>query len=458
MGFFAVIFSLVIVTIQMTSILMDRKAHKWTFPLLSMTPNTTYLSELNTLFESNPINRLRFINTHEGNQLNSYNNAFNLLNKSENYTSSSTARHDKISYNGFVDIDLVLYNESKSAMAQAVCLKTAWTQKKVAGSNNDSFPRYCMFNTHLRQEIKPIMKDFNPHLILLTLCIVHSIFCIARIKRTVWSTANLPSALPSQLGSFLPRYGIAASTATRVGIEHPHVISPLMSIVVLGILLIIVFIIEGTRKSELVEYPTILVVILEMLAAIWFIIWLPFISSSSSENGNNESSIVVDPTTTAEQQQNEHKANWMNFYHLQLVAVPVAVLSIVTVGARFWTDALFHFVFLSVACNALYLERELIDNVISRKLLQLIYVLLPIFCLYMAHMQWGYFDNWRYVIGLMGSFSVIPFFIHPWIGGGSEKLKGFVSKNKYIGKLTNFASTAALLSLVVNLAMFYDDE
>jgi hypothetical protein len=72
-----------------------------------------------------------------------------------------------------------------------------------------------------------------------------------------------------------------------------------------------------------------------------------------------------------------------------------------------------HLVFLCVACNARYLEVQTQDKFVSKRMFQLLYTGLPLFCICMAHVQWSDSDNWRYVIGIMGSCLLVVFWINP---------------------------------------------
>jgi hypothetical protein len=155
--------------------------------------------------------------------------------------------------------------------------------------------------------------------------------------------------------------------------------------------------------------------------------------------------------------------HWFNTFHLQLVAIPLSVLSIVTVGTRFWTEVVTHVMFLTVSCNALFMEHTTQDKFITKFIFRLIYTGIPLYCIVMAHSQWGNFDNWRYVVGLMGSFSTVAtFWLSPWLiftedDKSTSKDTSYQFTPKQIGKISLFATSASLLSLVVNLAMFYDD-
>lgn len=417
MGFFAVIFSLIIVIIQTTSILMGREAHEWTLPLLQVTPNTTYISQLNSLFENLdvPLNESAFP-------------LLPLLNDPTDSNSSQPAQQDiQLWLQSIATATLdAVHNLTQESCVQHALLSHNHGPKK-------QFPVECLINTHQKQEIKRLVnEEFNPHLILLTLCVTHAIFCISKIKKTVWSTTTTA-------------YGISP-----IGIQHPHSISLPLSATILYILLIIVFIIEGTRKNqgaELVQYPTILFAVVEMIGTSWFVYFM-------IKQNNKILAPQEEPGEDVATSQ-ESGSHWFNSNHLQFVGIPTALLAMVVVGIRFWNDALTHLVFLSVACNALYLDLKIQDLYITKKILQLLYIALPIYSIYTAHIQWGDSDNWRYVIGVMGIAAITPFWMHPWVNAESESNSAnYILLPKHLSKYSMFASSAALLSLVINLAMF----
>jgi len=53
----------------------------------------------------------------------------------------------------------------------------------------------------------------------------------------------------------------------------------------------------------------------------------------------------------------------------------------------------------------------------------------------------------------MGCSSLLPFFIFPVFLGSMEDQE---KKYKYLSKMVLFTSSGALISLIINLAMFYD--
>ena len=130
----------------------------------------------------------------------------------------------------------------------------------------------------------------------------------------------------------------------------------------------------------------------------------------------------------------------------------MAVLAISTMGARIWTDVLGHAVLLSAAVNCLWLQCN-IKQVASQRICHILTILLPSLSLYLAHIQWGQYDDWRYVIGTMACGSIAPFFLITILFPTSADLEK--QKNeKFFNKISLLCSSAALLSFVVNLALF----
>jgi len=69
-------------------------------------------------------------------------------------------------------------------------------------------------------------------------------------------------------------------------------------------------------------------------------------------------------------------------------------------------------------------------------------------------MQWGQFDNWKYAVALMAYACFAPFIIYPIVS--SSKSGETELKTKSFGKMTLFFTSASLISVVVNFAMFVE--
>jgi hypothetical protein len=381
MGMFAVIFSIVIVIIQTSSILMDRSAHDWSYPLLKVSPNSTYLAEVNKLFHSK-----------------SQSNSTALLDFVQGIVPH--VKKDQLTQNDSI-VTVDLYAEHLSSLdTQAACLHAAWKNTPALSK----FPTFCLFNIHTKQKIDSILADFNPHLMLLVLAVLHSTLIMSKMNKIVWTT-------------------LKPGSNTSFDFENPHKFSVPISFAAFCLVIIIVYVIVDGRKHDLVQYPTIIATVILLMLGIWFLV--------------REKAFKDDHL-------------WFCVFHLHLVSIPTAVLAISLVGSRFWTDIVAHIVLLSVAANVLILEKRASD-LISRKLCQLLYFFIPLFCLYMAHLQWGANDNWKYSIGIMGSASLLPFFIFPvFINDENDSDKSY----KHLSKIILFTSSGALVSLIINLAMF----
>jgi hypothetical protein len=367
MGLFVVIFSIAVVIIQATSMLLGRSAHNWTFSLLESTPNTTSLTELQMLFKTlSPL--------------------YSEINKTAENNYNST-------------LQLYLESASDSVRAQASCIQLAW-QYLTPPLN---IPTYCMFNRHSNQEILPILQSWNPHLILLTLCCIHSVFCISMTHQSSKDNGSQSNNSPPK------RLIIPLSYATGIYV----------------LLIGIISIMQGLNNVDLVQYPTMILMITLIVFCILFVVRFP---------------------------SHDHDFSWGISNHLQIVAVPLAVLAISTMGVRIWNDVLGHIVILSAAVNCLWLQCQT-KHMAAQRISHILTVALPSLSLYLAHVQWGQYDDWRYVIGTMACASLAPFYLITILfhtGADIEKRKN----EKYFSKISLLCSSAAILSLVVNLALF----
>jgi hypothetical protein len=189
------------------------------------------------------------------------------------------------------------------------------------------------------------------------------------------------------------------------------------------VLLIIIMALTGAHNKELVEYPTILTVLGLLGSCLWYIYMFPNYTADDLCN---------------------------LAFHLQFVGVPLAVLAMATAGVRLWTDVLGHLMLLSAAVHNFWLQRVLKHawGVLTAKVLT---VILPLISLVLAYMQ--YADDWKYTIALMGCAGLLPLFLFTVIVP-SEDPKRFT---KIQMRITHLCACGALLSLVVNLALFYEE-
>jgi hypothetical protein len=310
--------------------------------------------------------------------------------------------YNNISYKNRSDVvSMYLTNVSDSVLSQILCIEDVWKYM----TPSEDIPSFCMFNKHSNESIFPVLEPWNPHLILLTICCINSIICISK-------THILPSNyIETEVADLKPK----------------RMIIPLGYAVGVSFLLIfIIAVLEGIKNTDLVQYPTMIVV------AVLLGLSLLFIKNFATKG---------------------HDIIWGIASHLQLVGVPLAVLAISTMGARMWTDVLGHFVILHAAVYSLWLQSNT-KNPTGQRLCHLLTIFLPLLSLYLAHIQWGKNDNWRYVIGSMACGGIAPFFIITILFHASPTNSGQREAEKLFYKISTLCSSAALLSLVVNLALF----
>ena len=263
-------------------------------------------------------------------------------------------------------------------------------------------PIHCILRAHSTQFINPALRPWNPHIILLTLCCIQLVICISKTQHSREQKQDMGS-IPKDRNLHVP-LGYALGLLT--------------------LLIMIILILTGLNNSSLVEYTTILTITVLLLWCAWYC----WDFNEFADNGD-----------------------WSLNMHMQLVSVPLAVLSIATMGARLWTDVLTHHVLLSAATNCLWLQNNLAYPW-AAQLSRIATILLPSVSLGLAHMQWGSTDDWKYAVALMGCAGLLPLFIFTILVNSSEKA---TSRNDKIRlRMAHLCTAAALLSLVVNLAVF----
>ena len=360
MGQFVVAFSFVVFILQTTTILLQRPASTWSFWLVSAAPTNTALKNGLAMWQQT---------------------AGRAGNLSRNNTANISSQGDVLS--------LWWSNQTDQQIA---CIMSA---------SSSPLPTHCILRAHTPQSISPVLKEWNPHALLMTLCCIQLLICISKTQH---------SRERKQEAGSIPRD------------RNLHV--PLgYGLVLFAILIFIVLILTGLKNKSLVQYPTILC-ILALLAMCGWYVW------------------QFEP--------NADDGPWNLAFHMQLVSVPVAVLSIATMGARLWTDVFTHAVLLSAAGNALWLQGGLVDAW-AQQLCGVVTVFLPTLSLYLAHAQWGgYADNWKYAMGLMGCAGLLPLYVF------SVALPAHhddTHANKIRLRMAHLCTGGALLSMVVNMAM-----
>jgi hypothetical protein len=385
MGIFVVACSIAIVVIQATSMLLGRSAHNWSFYLLESTPDTAVLTEFQNLMQNivdiNPI------------------------------TTSNDPAHQigdflykNISYKNRSDvISLHIANVSDSVLSQVLCLEEIWKYSTPSGI----IPSFCIFNKHSPESIYPVLEPWNPHLILLTICCIHSIICISKTHVIPQNYVNFPK---NQEENAPPKH-MKIPIGYAVGVSF--------------LLIFIIAVLEGIKNTDLVQYPTIILVVMLLLSSLLYV-------RGFEARG--------------------HDIIWSIATHLQLVGVPLAVLAISTLGARMWTDVLAHLEILNAAVYCLWLQSNT-KNPTGQRICHLLTILLPSLSLYLAHIQWGKNDNWRYVIGSMACGALAPLFIITIFFHVNSNADHRGSEKMFY-KISTLCGSAALLSFVVNLALF----
>lgn len=400
MGLFAIFFSIVIVIIQATSLLLQRNAHQWTFSLVKNEPNLSHINQLNSFIRLNNYSFVKLL-TNQNNQ-------------------NVELEANVVSYNIFKEkLDTFMENGSNMNTSNlknftnelVACIALHWKNELQVSYK---VPTHCFLNTHFNQKIEPILKPFNPHIILFVFCCIHAVFCISKIK-TITSKYDLFSKLKNDENSHMNN---------NSDFQAPFYVSSTYSFALFLILIVVVFILQGIENSELTEYTTILVSV--VFVALSFV----YVLSHNQHKDDHE---------------------WTNSFHLHLTAVPICTLVVATLGSRLWYDTVFHYVLLLSAVNILWLENHLKSEV-SKRICNIFAIFLPIFSLYTAYVQWGRYDNWKYSIAAMAYVCFAPFLIHPIVSSGKKGAEDI--KSKSFGKMTMFFTSAALVSLVINFAMF----
>jgi hypothetical protein len=431
MGLFVIIFSIAVVIIQATSMLLGRDANKWSFWLLESSPNITHIPDIELIFKAINDDYKNYNNNNmpyigQPNSSNIMNHSANssVLNRDSNNISTLSA-------DSTLQLIFYLFGNSSASKEMLFCIQSSWTNIK-----SSSFPVNCFFNNHFEQTITTVVEPWNPHLILLTLCCIQTIVCISRIqhkRETILTVSNNNSngsgdTRTSSVGDgYVPYY------------NHLHL--PLSyAIAIVGLLITIIAILQGLKDVNLVQYPTILTMVFLLGSCIWYIILFDKFG---------------------------HDITWAISFHLQLVSVPLAVLAIATMGARMWVDVLGHVMLLSSGVNCMWLQSTT-QNISARRVSHLLTIFLPTLSIYLAHMQWGPFDDWRYVIAMMACGSLAPLYFMAILfntpdndfsnNGRSNGVKSYsadtINQNKIFNKITFLCTNAALLSMVVNLALF----
>ena len=260
----------------------------------------------------------------------------------------------------------------------------------------------CLQHTHAPRHIQTIWQPWNPHAILLMLCCMQLLVCISKTQYNRETKQQQKEAEKASI-HFPVNYGT----------------------VIIAILMLVVLLLSGLKHSDLVQYPTILVIVVLLALILWYA-W-------------TFDEYVED-------------AAWNLVFHMLAISVPVAVLSIATMGTRLSIDVLTHLVLLTAAGLSLWLQNAAADfgHPWSLQIVRFITIMLPTLSLTLAHIQRGAADNWRYAVALMGCAGLLPLYVFSIILADAEEKRN----DKLKIRMAYLCTGGALLSLVVNLAMF----
>ena len=241
-----------------------------------------------------------------------------------------------------------------------------------------------------------ILPPWNPHLLLLVLCGMQSLFAFARRQ------THVPQHPRLMLDEGLP---LSLTT------------------VFLALLLAACIAAHAIRDAALVQYPTLVTIGGLLLGMGWFL-W------QHSKHCHDDGFWA-----------------WAVACHMQGVAMPLAALSFALFGSRQWTDLVSLCVLLSASVNLVWIQLWRVGEVPPPRLCRVLIAALVTFCLYVGHVQFGPLDTWRYVMASMGCAGLaVPAYLACVIGPPSGK------RERDHHALSLMVCNASLLSMVVALS------
>lgn len=258
---------------------------------------------------------------------------------------------------------------------------------------------------------------WNPHLILLVIACIHLVLCFSNSQDHFYIKEN-GSVSPPVFSSRIYHFPIR------------------LCIFILSLLCLIVGLIAANRNPsrQTLDHPTITVAVILLLVTAWFV-YIRY--------------------------KNHHSLTyhlWVVIFQLQIVGIPLVVLMISVMGARFYTDIVVHFLLLTAAVNSLWLQNRVnqTNNMLMLIFLRLLTIAIPLFCIFMAQIQWGGGTNtWQQVSVFMSFLSLAPLLVYSFfpVLDLSYEHEDYSIKTKQLQlKLGNLCTTAALGSTVINLA------
>jgi hypothetical protein len=241
----------------------------------------------------------------------------------------------------------------------------------------------------------------NPHAVLLALCMIQLIMTISKTQHS--------RELKQETGS-VPR-------DRNLHVPIGYVLAVLL------LVMLTITLLTGIPEPDLLRYPTILILVALFAACGYYC----FAFADKADDGY-----------------------WNLSYHMHVVSVPLAVLSIASAGVRVWTDVLAHGLLLSTAATCLWLQNGL-WHPWSTLLTQILTVALPALSYSLAQMQWGAIDTWTYTVGTMGCCGLLPLLLFPLISSNTDNSH----QQKRRLRMAHMCTGAALLSMVINLSSLH---
>ena len=255
----------------------------------------------------------------------------------------------------------VLMNMS-SVLPVVVCVRTAWQRAETAT------PMGCLLRAHTMQKTTSVMEALNPHLILMAVAWGNCIFgmCETMSRPMSWFSGW--------------KY---VRTMIAIGI----------AVLVLVIDVVCRYVLNSD-SADVLQYPTIFVQLLVILPCIYF----AFKSDALGVEGHH---------TQNEHYHHQVVSAWKVAMHQQLIAVPLVITMIASMGMRLWTTVVCQTIFLSVAVNILWIvAMELCRRGIGRAFCIIITVG-SIICIMRSSLG-GPMSGWREVTGIFSLFALLP--------------------------------------------------
>lgn len=248
-------------------------------------------------------------------------------------------------------------------------------------------PVHCAVRVHNGFKLREVLASWNPHLLLLALCCVHVTCCL---RRTMPEHKNALRCIIFAMAALNLGMGLYQNTQSNSG----------------GF-----------------QYPTIVGIIFCFAACFYYVHMAP-------------TNAMEDPY-------------WEIVFHLQAVGAPLVTLVFVSMGVRFWDDALYHLFSLLAACNCLWLQRVAVKKDLNKLLCGVVTIGLTTSSLLLMRHQLqadANVEQWQPMVAHMSLLVVVPIYVMAWTRTNAAQ--------KFPLHLTQLCVSAALLATVFNLAMF----